>query len=328
MDVVRDGGPRGLPLHLWGKFSACLGLVYPLLFHLLDAAAVAGELWDRALSPAQRLVIARGLGLGERAARSVVMLVAGLHDLGKASRFQACEPGAWALVDERFKRDTEAWRVMRHERASMHVALHVLESWGYRLGGDDSPAGADRAGARRASRAFPAGGCAGRGRLGAGPARAGRACVAGDALAVCMAGEALPSQARRPISAAVVSCLGIWSLRTAGVPSGRSTGSTSEASPALAEPSRSSSQRSSISAARAGSPEIQALPSAPKPEAYDAARCCGTSSAPNVLTTGLLHRESISRRNLPEVNGRPAVAAHQTSPSVRLVAEGLLNEQV
>ncbi|WP_218669179.1 HD domain-containing protein [Streptomyces cyaneofuscatus] len=38
---------------LWGKFSARLGLAYPLLFHLLDAAVVAGELWDRMLSPAQ-----------------------------------------------------------------------------------------------------------------------------------------------------------------------------------------------------------------------------------------------------------------------------------
>ncbi|MEU0308011.1 HD domain-containing protein [Streptomyces cyaneofuscatus] len=53
MDVVGDGGPGGLPLTLWGKFSARLGLAYPLLFHLLDAAVVAGELWDRMLSPAQ-----------------------------------------------------------------------------------------------------------------------------------------------------------------------------------------------------------------------------------------------------------------------------------
>ncbi|MFE9015613.1 CRISPR-associated endonuclease Cas3'' [Streptomyces cyaneofuscatus] len=140
MDVVGDGGPGGLPLTLWGKFSARLGLAYPLLFHLLDSAVVAGELWDRMLSPAQRVVIAQGLGLGEAAARAVAMLAAGLHDLGKATRFQACEPGAWALVSERFKRDVGSWRVMRHERASMHVGLHVLGSWGYRLEGNDSPA--------------------------------------------------------------------------------------------------------------------------------------------------------------------------------------------
>ncbi|CAD5913031.1 HD domain-containing protein [Streptomyces cyaneofuscatus] len=72
--------------------------------------------------------------------RPVAMLTAGLHDLGKATRFQACEPGAWALVSERFKRDAGSWRVMRHERASMHVGHHVLESWGYRLEGNDSPA--------------------------------------------------------------------------------------------------------------------------------------------------------------------------------------------
>ncbi|MFI1308617.1 CRISPR-associated helicase Cas3' [Streptomyces albidoflavus] len=140
MDVVRDGGPGGLPLCLWGKFSAAVGLAYPLLFHSLDAAAVAGQVWDRFLSPAQREVVMRGLGLGERAARAVVMLAAGLHDLGKAGPFQTCEPRAWALVDEAFRRDAGPWRTMRHERASMHVGLQVLEEFGYLLEGNDSPA--------------------------------------------------------------------------------------------------------------------------------------------------------------------------------------------
>ncbi|MBO1286157.1 CRISPR-associated helicase Cas3' [Streptomyces sampsonii] len=117
-----------------------MGLAYPLLFHSLDAAAVAGQVWDRFLSPAQREVVMRGLGLGERAARAVVMLAAALHDLGKAGPFQTCEPRAWALVDEAFRRDAGPWRTMRHERASMHVGLQVLEEFGYRLEGNDSPA--------------------------------------------------------------------------------------------------------------------------------------------------------------------------------------------
>ncbi|MEU3448610.1 hypothetical protein AB0H29_15515 [Streptomyces thermolilacinus] len=86
------------------------------------------------------------------------------------------------------------------------------------------------------------------------------------------------------MSAAVVSSRGICSLRTARVPFAHSTGSTSEASPAAAAPSRLSSQRSRNSAARPGSPAIQARPSSPKPLAYDPARDGGTSTASDALT--------------------------------------------
>ncbi|MDX3233778.1 HD domain-containing protein [Streptomyces sp. ME19-01-6] len=57
MGVVEDSREDGLDLSLWGKYSLLSGLAYPLLFHLLDTAAVMGELWDRYLiwaSPARR----------------------------------------------------------------------------------------------------------------------------------------------------------------------------------------------------------------------------------------------------------------------------------
>jgi CRISPR-associated endonuclease/helicase Cas3 len=38
--------------------------------------------------------------MSEAQARCVVMFIAGLHDLGKVSRFQACEPVAWARVSD------------------------------------------------------------------------------------------------------------------------------------------------------------------------------------------------------------------------------------
>src|ERR1051326_622635 len=66
----------------WGKRRG-LDREYPLLFHLLDTAAVVCELWDRFLAPNQRRVISAGLGLSQAQARLVVALWAGLHDLGK-----------------------------------------------------------------------------------------------------------------------------------------------------------------------------------------------------------------------------------------------------
>ncbi|MFF4779723.1 CRISPR-associated helicase Cas3' [Streptomyces griseorubiginosus] len=140
MGVVEESRLGGLDLCLWGKFCKRHGVVYPLLFHMLDVAALAGELWDRMLVPAQRVQIASGLGLSEGEARGVLMFVAGLHDLGKASRFQACEPLPWARVGDTLRADTRGWRLVRHERASLHALVGILAEMGYPLEGDVSPA--------------------------------------------------------------------------------------------------------------------------------------------------------------------------------------------
>lgn len=65
----------------------------PLLAHLLDVAAAAGVLWDRHLPPHIRRRLTQAFGAGNEAtARHVVMLLAALHDLGKASD---CFLGQW-----------------------------------------------------------------------------------------------------------------------------------------------------------------------------------------------------------------------------------------
>ena len=68
------GGEQGSPFH-------------PLLFHLLDVAAVTEAIWDRVLSRAAKRAIAAELGLGidVAAARRWVIFLAGSHDIGKAS---------------------------------------------------------------------------------------------------------------------------------------------------------------------------------------------------------------------------------------------------
>src|SRR5579872_7242320 len=71
-------------LRLWGKTDRSDPANYhPLLFHLLDVAACAALLWDR-LPRCLKARMARVLGLTEDQARSLVALLAGLHDLGKA----------------------------------------------------------------------------------------------------------------------------------------------------------------------------------------------------------------------------------------------------
>jgi CRISPR-associated endonuclease/helicase Cas3 len=62
MGVVEESRINGLSLCLRGKYCARHGLIYPLLFHLLDTTAGAGELWDRLLTGPQRAAIAGGWG--------------------------------------------------------------------------------------------------------------------------------------------------------------------------------------------------------------------------------------------------------------------------
>ncbi|MCX2182674.1 CRISPR-associated endonuclease Cas3'' [Streptomyces sp. SKN60] len=142
MGVVDDGRNGGLPLCLWGKwkFSKRFQLGYPVLFHMLDVAAIAGVLWHRYLTRQERRLIAAGLGLGAADARRVVMFWAGCHDLGKVSRFQECEPAGWARVSDDLQADTGGWRLIAHERASMHAMVGILAGFGYERTGNASPA--------------------------------------------------------------------------------------------------------------------------------------------------------------------------------------------
>ena len=83
------------PLVLWAKSRRGEQdtLFHPLLFHLLDVAAVTEAIWDRVLAPAATREIAAGLGLGTdvATARWWIIFLAGAHDIGKASpAFQYC----------------------------------------------------------------------------------------------------------------------------------------------------------------------------------------------------------------------------------------------
>jgi len=71
-------------LHLWAKTGQgdtdCH--YHPLLYHMLDVAAVAGLVWDYYLAPQLRKRLGDALGTD---ARTQVVFLAGAHDIGKAS---------------------------------------------------------------------------------------------------------------------------------------------------------------------------------------------------------------------------------------------------
>ena len=84
--VLPDLSDPPVDLSIWGKITdGSTG--YPLLCHLLDAAAAAGVLWDSWLRPGLRELITSAIAPGcEADAKSVVMAIAGLHDIGKTNK--------------------------------------------------------------------------------------------------------------------------------------------------------------------------------------------------------------------------------------------------
>ncbi|MFI6359822.1 CRISPR-associated helicase Cas3' [Streptomyces sp. NPDC050743] len=122
---------------MWGK-SRGLDLrlpPYPLVRHLLDAAAMALHLWDVYLSDGQRRGIAAGLGLvGDWGrAREVVGLCAGLHDIGKLSGFQFCSRHGSEFLSEELAagRSSMCGERYGHDVAGMRVAEDVLAVLGF-----------------------------------------------------------------------------------------------------------------------------------------------------------------------------------------------------
>ncbi|MEW2625785.1 CRISPR-associated helicase Cas3' [Streptomyces sp. NPDC048106] len=132
---------------LWGKSRGLDPQLppYPLVRHLLDAAAMALCLWDVFLSENQRARIAEGMGLAEEPerARELVGLCAGLHDIGKASGFQFCSRHGARHLSAEFSTGREKMSVdwVGHDVAGMAAAAEVLEALGFE---DDDELAASR----------------------------------------------------------------------------------------------------------------------------------------------------------------------------------------
>ncbi|MGQ5640766.1 CRISPR-associated helicase Cas3' [Streptomyces sp. EWL5.16] len=135
-------GLSGLDESAWGKSRGLEldGPPYPLVRHLLDAAAMAVHLWDVYLSESQRRAIVDGLKSSLEQARGVVALCAGLHDIGKLSGFQFCSRHGRDQLNEAFLADLGKIGVERvgHDVAGMQAASAVLEALGFKDAGEGS----------------------------------------------------------------------------------------------------------------------------------------------------------------------------------------------
>ncbi|MHC5906407.1 CRISPR-associated helicase Cas3' [Streptomyces sp. S6] len=136
--MKRQVAVPGCPLvdvRLWGKERG-LPRRYPVICHLLDTAAVFGELWDVLLGDRVRGRIAEALGLSVVEARQVLAFWAGLHDLGKITPvFQAQVEEAFAQVRADpvyvFEEGAERETGFRHETATHWVLTRLLGEEGY-----------------------------------------------------------------------------------------------------------------------------------------------------------------------------------------------------
>ena len=120
---------------LWGKDHG-LPAPYPLVCHLLDTAAMAGALLD-AVFGAQRLQwLAEEVGVPVQQVRDVVMLWAGLHDIGKISPpFQSKVAELFAPIkdDARYVADrmTGSDAHFHHSEATQWILAELLLVSGY-----------------------------------------------------------------------------------------------------------------------------------------------------------------------------------------------------
>jgi CRISPR-associated endonuclease/helicase Cas3 len=118
-------------LRVWGKERG-LGAPYPLVWHLVDAAAAACVLWEEYLTGSQRAVVAAGLGLPQADAQKVLAFLTGLHDIGKCTAgFQRGHaPSFEGLVRGGYE-DPGGDGRLGHARASQLLAYSLLCSLGY-----------------------------------------------------------------------------------------------------------------------------------------------------------------------------------------------------
>ncbi|MEU4800174.1 CRISPR-associated endonuclease Cas3'' [Streptomyces sp. NPDC023327] len=98
MTVERESSCGGLGGRLvgpvrsvWAKHDRDTEGWLPLWRHMADSAAVAGLLWDEWLPASVRALVAEALPGGAGDGRSVVMWLAAVHDIGKATPAFACQ---------------------------------------------------------------------------------------------------------------------------------------------------------------------------------------------------------------------------------------------
>ncbi|RGD62083.1 CRISPR-associated endonuclease Cas3'' [Kitasatospora xanthocidica] len=115
-------------------------MVYPLIGHLLDVAAVAWWAWDLHLVDVQRRVLVTGMGMDPDSAkdrgraRALLACWAGWHDVGKIGGFQCKDVEAYELLHGYDSLD--AGVVSSHGHVTHLFLAHALPALGYDADGD------------------------------------------------------------------------------------------------------------------------------------------------------------------------------------------------
>lgn len=126
---------------LWGKTDFGADRYWlPLYVHLYDSFRVAGRLWEAWVPESTKRAIARGLGANAHLARQLVLFMAAVHDIGKATpAFQATPiysseshaPTCFIWKDERaglpFEGGIHTLHAPKHTVAGQAVLARVLE---------------------------------------------------------------------------------------------------------------------------------------------------------------------------------------------------------
>ncbi|MEU3862741.1 CRISPR-associated helicase Cas3' [Streptomyces sp. NPDC028722] len=137
--MTGEGGGRaglrarlsGPVLSVWAKHDREGDGWLPLWRHMEDCAAVAGRLWDEWLPLSVRRLIAGGLPGGQADARRLVVWLAGVHDIGKATPAFACQVDELAQVMRGHGLEMRSREAMGADRrfAPHGLAGQVLLGW-------------------------------------------------------------------------------------------------------------------------------------------------------------------------------------------------------
>lgn len=86
---------------LWGKSDHGLNRAWmPLFVHMIDSSQVAGRLWDEWAAKSVRKSIAFSLGASDARARAVLVFLAAVHDIGKATPSFQAQPCSWSYTGD------------------------------------------------------------------------------------------------------------------------------------------------------------------------------------------------------------------------------------
>lgn len=116
-------------LYLWGKtVKGHKDQYHPLLFHLLDVGHCAQLLWKQCLPSVMKERLANALRLDENNARRAVVLLAALHDLGKATPGFQLQPSAPIFLREPLE---SAGRASLNNDNKPHslISTYELDAW-------------------------------------------------------------------------------------------------------------------------------------------------------------------------------------------------------